>query len=110
MSFSPVRLDGGGCCQVHALKSDGSVMIAASDTQGFYSTKTSPLGNRWYVQNTGIGKSGFYRQCAALIWSSSESNVLYAATGDHGNGGGLLAGTWNSAANVITWALRLRLM
>jgi hypothetical protein len=110
MSFAPVRLDGGGCCQVHALNAAKTILVGGSDTQGFYLTSTSPLGNKWTVQNTGIGTSNFYRQCAALIWSSTETSpaVLYAATGEHGNAGsgGLLAGTYSATTGNITWALR----
>src|SRR6266568_3661876 len=109
MSFAPVRLDGGGCCQVHALSPDRTKMVGGSDTQGYYLTTTSPLGNKWSVQNTGIGVSSFWRQCAALIFSSTETSpqVVYAATGEHGNtgSGGLLAGTFDTNGN-IEWAMR----
>src|SRR6266702_796970 len=109
MSFAPVRLDGGGCCQVHALSPDRTKMVGGSDTQGYYLTTTSPLGNKWSVQNTGIGVSSFWRQCAALLFSSTETSpqVVYAATGEHGNtgSGGLLAGTFDTNGN-IEWAMR----
>ncbi len=107
MSFSPVRLDGGGCCNVQALSPDRSKLIAGSDTQGYYLTSTSPLGNKWTVQNRGIGASTFYRQCAAIAWSTTETSpqVVYAGTGEHGAGGGLLAGTLGSDGN-LSWALR----
>src|SRR6516162_3868919 len=102
MSFAPVRLDGGGCCNAHALNAAGTVMVALSDTQGAYLSATSPIGQKWTVQNTGIGTSTNYRFMAAGIWSAAEANVVYALTGDKGSGGAFLAGTY-SGGN-ITWA------
>jgi hypothetical protein len=104
MSFAPVRLDGGGCCNAHALNAAGTVMVALSDTQGAYLSATSPIGQKWTVQNTGIGTSTNYRFMAAGIWSAAEANVVYALTGDKGSGGAFLAGTY-SGGN-ITWAVR----
>ena len=113
MSFAPVRLDGGGCCNVQAISPDGSVLLAGSDTQGYYTTATSPFGNKWLVQNTGIGNKQFTRQCAALCWSKTETSpqVVYSLTGEKqaqgtvGNSGGLMAGTLDSGG-TLHWAMR----
>jgi hypothetical protein len=111
MSFAPVRLDGGGCCNVHALSPDGTMLIGGADTQGYYmtTTATGTLGNKWTVQNTGIGVTSYWRQCASLIFSTTETSpqVVYAATGEHGNAGsgGILAGTIGTDGN-IRWAMR----
>src|SRR5579859_2578545 len=107
MSFAPVRLDGGGCCNVHALSADGTKLVGFSDTQGAYLTTTSPLGDKWTVENRGIGASQFYRQGAAAIWSITETSpqVIYAGTGETGAHGGLLAGTIGSDGH-ISWKLR----
>jgi hypothetical protein len=106
--FAPLRLDGGGCAQVIAQSPDGKSLLAGADTQGFYLSQTVPLATKWTVQNTGIGKSTFWRQCATLLWSSTETGVIYAGVGDNGNGGGLLAGTLTGTypAQSIKWALR----
>lgn len=110
MSFAPVRLDGGGCANVHALSPDKSILVAGADTQGFFKSTTANgavLGSKWTVQNTGIGVAAHWRQCAALIFSVTETSpqVLYAATGEVGAGGGVLAGTIGTDGN-IRWAMR----
>jgi Putative Ig domain len=103
MSFGAVRLDGGGCGNV--LVKTGGVLICGSDTQGYY--VSTDQAKTWTVQNTGVGKSAFYRQSAALLVSQTETSpqVIYSLTGEQGHGGGLLAGTLD-ANNNITWTVR----
>jgi hypothetical protein len=103
MSFAPVRLDGGGCANVHARSSTG-VLVAGADTQGFFLSTNNATS--WTVENKGIGKSPHWRQCAALLWSLTETSppVIYAGVGETGSGGGLLAGTYSGGH--LSWALR----
>ena len=108
MSINPVRLDGGGCCQLHLLWPDKSKLLALADTQGAYLSASARLGDHWTVQNTGIGASGFYRQFAAGAMSITETSpqVVYGGVGEHGASGGMLAGTYSATTGNITWALR----
>lgn len=101
MSFSPVRIDGGGLAQVLDI-SAGGVLVIGSDTQGAYRSASSPYGNDWLVRNKGIGASTFYRQMATVLWSKRETGICYAGTGDNGTKGGLLV--WSESSKK--WSLR----
>lgn len=108
MSFSPVRIDGGGLAQVIDISPTGVAFIG-SDTQGAYRDASATLGNGWQVRNKGIGKSTFYRQMAVIKWSVRETGVCYAGTGSHGANGGLLAWSettqrWSLRSAVPQWA------
>jgi hypothetical protein len=113
VSFAPLRLDGGGLLQVFDVATaavaalPGSTVaagtaIAGADTQGFFKSVTAPVGNAWTVQNRGVGNSTFFRQVAAIMWSRTEANTIYAGAGENGHSGGLLVST-NAG---VTWALR----
>jgi hypothetical protein len=90
------------------LSPDRSKLLVGSDTQGYYLTATATLGNHYTVQNTGIGVKPFWRQCAALWWSTVETNVIYSLTGENGlaGRGGLLAGVYSPATGNIKWGIR----
>lgn len=114
MSFSGVRLDGGGCCNVLLYLPGPGLIIGGSDTQGYYVSANK--AKTWTVQNTGIGVRADWRQCGALLASITETSpqVLYSLTGEAqaagsaGNSGGLLAGTLDASGN-ITWLMRATL-
>lgn len=108
MSFSPLRVDGGGLLQVFDVATSANsgvtagTVIAGADTQGFYLSSTATPGDAWTVQNKGVGAATFYRQCAAVMWSVREPNTIYAAVGNDGKNGGLLV----SADGGNSWSRR----
>lgn len=103
---SVVQPCGGGTMNVHDIAPDGRI-VGGSDMQGIYLTSNN--GDSWQIRNRGLGAGGAYDNVAAIIWSKTESNTIYAGCGDAGSGGGLLvstngAGSWAPRTTAVQFA------
>src|SRR5579859_7350253 len=106
--FTSVRVDDGGALTQVAQPPSGSTLpagtlAAGGDVEGFFTT--SNYGTNWQPAGTGVWSTQ-WRKCACIQWSAAEGATLYACVGDHGSGGGFLAGAYNAATGQVTWSMR----
>ena len=100
LSFSPSGLEGGGFINTVALDPAGSgLVLAGGDVSGVH--RSTDWGRTWSPANTGITVQA-HLKVAALAFSPTVPNKVYAAVGARGTQGGLLVSTDGGT----TWSLR----
>ena len=93
-------LDGGGFQNVVAVDPSGSgLVVAGGDVSGFH--RSADWGTTWSTANQGISELDQMR-VAALAFSPTVADKVYAGVGFKGTGGGLLV----SIDGARSWALR----
>jgi hypothetical protein len=89
---------GGGTANTVAVSPSGNILMG-SDMQGVYYSTDG--GVHWTPKNCGLGTDS-WNDIADVAYSLTEPGIWYAAVGDAGAGGGLIAAT----DPPVLWTLR----
>ena len=84
-----------------ALDPTSQAVIAGRDGGGLARTVDVNLGDTWHPNQDGLVGGG-WNNVAALYWSLTEANTVYALVGDTGGNGGFLV----SPDGGSTWSMR----
>jgi hypothetical protein len=98
-SFGPTGIYGGGFQNVVAVDPRGELVIAGGDVSGF--SRSTDGGRTWSPSNAGVWTISM-RAVASIVFSPTDPNTIYAATGSQHRPGGFLV----SEDGGITWEAR----